>query len=295
MTTPTEQSSTDLESAEPSAALRLPSYEFVSVAEPAEGVALVTIDRPGRANALGGEVTQQLRAALEAISESTRVRVVILTGVGKIFVAGADVNVLLNSTHVFDNRDMLEDLRRTFDMIERLKQPVIAAVNGVAIGAGAELAAACDFTIAADTATFAMPETVMGMVSSIQSALFPYYAPIGHIREWLYTGEHISAETAVGWGLVNRCVPSTELMDEVLRVAVKIAGYPAEGVQFQKELINTRWLRSDLDTAIRDGIHFSTLAHTTGESKTRVAAAIAARKAAARTTHEATPGDGNDS
>jgi enoyl-CoA hydratase/carnithine racemase len=243
------------------------------------GIARILMNRPEHRNPMSIKTAEEVRQAFETIRGDDTVRVVIVTGTGNSFVAGADTEFFLETESVFDNANFLKTLHRTFNMAETLPQPVIAAVNGYAIGAGAEFVAACDFAIAAESAKFSMPECIMNMVSNIQAALFPYYMPIGQVREWMYTGDMMPASEAARLGLVNRAVPDDQLVEEVLTVARKIASYPPMGVQFQKELINQRWLRTDLDTAMMDGIHYSALAHTTGVAKTMVKEAIAKRKA----------------
>jgi enoyl-CoA hydratase len=256
------------------------TYENILLERQREpGIALITMNRPERRNPMSRATSAELRHAFRAVNEDKDIRVVIVTGSGHSFVAGADTEFFLQTESVFDNANFLKELHETFGLAEKLRQPVIAAVNGYAIGAGAEFVAACDFAIAAVSAKFSMPECIMNMVSNIQAALFPYYMPIGQVREWMYTGDMMPAEEAARLGLVNRVVADDALLEEVLRVARKIASYPPMGVQFQKELINQRWLRTDLDTAMIDGIHFSALAHTTGVAKEMVKVAIRQRQA----------------
>ncbi len=243
------------------------------------GIARVLLNRPDAGNRMSLETLAELKAAFAAIDTNPDIRVVILIGTGKTWVGGGDTEFFLNAESVFDNRDYLQRLYEVFKQVEALQQPVIAAVNGWAIGAGAEFVAACDFAYAGESAKFSMPECVMGMVSNIQAALFPYYASIGRVREWLYTGDAIDAREAERWGLVNRVVPDSELLEETLKTARKIAKYPKLGIRFQKELVNMYWLRTDLETSMRAGPNFSALAHTTGEPKRLVKASIAARHA----------------
>lgn len=244
------------------------------------GIARLTLNRPDAGNRMSLETLAELRVALAAIDADPEVRVVVLIGTGRTWVGGGDTEFFLSTESVFDNRDYLHRLYEVFNQVERLQQPVIAAVNGWAIGAGAEFAAACDFAYAGESAKFSMPECVMGMVSNIQAALFPHYASIGRVREWLYTGDPIDAAEAERWGLVNRVVPDADLLEETLKTARKIAKYPKLGIRFQKELVNMYWMRTDLETAMRAGPNFSALAHTTGEPKRLVKASIAARHAA---------------
>jgi enoyl-CoA hydratase/carnithine racemase len=256
------------------------AFENILLERAEAGIARVTLNRPDKRNPMFRETLHELQAAFRALNDDPEARVVILTARGSTFVAGADVNVLLNAESIWENRAYLSLIHETYGMIERLAQPVIAAVNGLATGAGAELVVTCDFAIAGESARFAMPEVPLGMISAIQSALFAHAAPIGRVREWLYTGDEIDAREAERWGFVNRVVADEDLQEEALRAARKIAQAPPLAVRLQKELINGRWLRSDLDTAMRDSIEFSTLAHTTGEAKRLVSARRAALRAA---------------
>ena len=242
-------------------------------------IARVTLNRPEHRNRMSLDTLAELREAFTALGAEEDIKVVILTGSGKSFVSGGDTDFFLNTRTHFDNRDYLLTLYKTFNIIEKLAQPVIAAVNGWAIGAGAELVASCDYAYAAESARFSMPECHMGMVSNIQAALFPHYASIGRIREWLYTGEAIDAREAEKWGLVNRVLPDAELQEAVLASARKIAASPKIGVRFQKELVNNYWLRTDLETAMQAGPNFSAMSHATGIPKQLVREAVAARKA----------------
>jgi enoyl-CoA hydratase len=243
-------------------------------------IARLTLNRPDKRNPMFRETLYELQAAFRALNDDPEARVVILTARGTTFAAGADVNVLMNAASIWEHRAYLALIHETYGIIERLAQPVIAAVNGPAIGAGAELVVSCDFAIAGESARFAMPEVPLGMISAIQAALFAHAAPIGRVREWLYTGDEIDAYEAERWGFVNRVVADQDLPEAALRSARKIAQAPPLGVRLQKELINGRWLRSDLDTAMRDSIELYTLAHTTGEARRLVEERRAARRPA---------------
>lgn len=257
------------------------SFEMIKYEAAVEtGVARITLNRPEQGNRTSLKLLAELRDAFGRIRADKDVRVAILTGSGTTFVGGGDTDFFLNTESSFDNRDYLYKLYETFSLVERLPQPVIAAVNGWAIGAGAEPVASCDFSYAARSARLSMPECIMGMVSNIQAALFPYYMPIGKVREWLYTGDAMSAEEAERCGLVNRVVEDTALQDEVLKTARKIASYTPLGVQFQKELVNMYWLRTNLDTAMWAGPNFSAMSHSTGIPKALVKEAVEKRRAA---------------
>lgn len=256
------------------------AFQNVLVEQVEPGISRVTLNRPDKMNPFFRETLIELQEAFSHLNIDSTVRVVVLTGSGKTFAGGADLNVLANAQSLWDARAYLTLLYETFGVVERLAQPVIAAVNGLCFGAGPELVAACDFAIAAHSARFSMPEVALGLPSVIQAALFPRYASLGRIREWLYTGDEIDAHEAERWGLVNRVVADEALQAEALRTARKITRNSALAVRLQKELINRRWLRTDLETAMLDSIELASLPFSTGEPQRLVRAFVAARRAA---------------
>jgi len=188
------------------------------------GVAIVTINRPAVRNAINHATLDALRRALLDLQQDESVRVVVLTGAGeKAFVAGADINELVVQTPVGGRAHALEG-QRVFDLIENLGKPVIAAINGYALGGGCELAMACTLRIAADTARIGLPEVTLG--------LLPGYAGTqrlarlvgkGKALELILTGTPVTADEAARIGLVNRVVPATELMTAARDLAAQLA------------------------------------------------------------------------
>lgn len=258
------------------------AYENVRVEQVEPGISRVTLSRPDKMNPFFRETAIELQAALSHLNADATVRVVILTGSGRTFAGGADLHALAGARSLWDARAYLTLLYETFGVVERLAQPVIAAVNGLCFGAGVELVAACDFAIAAESARFAMPEVALGLPSVIQAALLPRYTSLGRIREWLYTADEIDAHEAERWGLVNRVIPDDALQEEALRTARKIASRSALAVRLQKELINRRWLRADLETAMLDSVDLGSLPFSTGEPQGLAQEMIAALRARKR-------------
>lgn len=199
------------------------SFENILV-EREGAVTTITLNRPKVLNALNAQTLDELTTAFEAVAADAETRVVILTGAGdKSFVAGADINELAVQTPV-GGRDHARRGQRLFDRIERLGKPVVAAVNGFALGGGCELAMACTMRIAADTARFGQPEINLGIIPGYAgSQRLPRLVGRGRAQELLLTGDMIGADEAHRIGLVNRVVPAPQLMDEVRKLAQTLA------------------------------------------------------------------------
>jgi enoyl-CoA hydratase len=226
--------------------LRLDSNDGGSVAH-------VTIDHAAKINILDSALIGEFIDKVGALSTHDDLRAVVLTGAGdRSFIGGADIREMAaltpESAEAFITR-----LHAMCACLRDLPVPVIARINGYAIGAGLEVAAACDLRIASSNATFGMPEVKVGIPSVIEAALLPSLIGWGRTRELLYLGENIGAEEALRWGLVERVVAPAELDDAVdawLRSLMK-AGPKA--VRLQKALIR-QWERLPLREAIQAGI-----------------------------------------
>jgi enoyl-CoA hydratase len=196
-------------------------------------VTIITLNRPKVLNALNAQTLDELAAAFDAVAADPDVHAVILTGAGeKAFVAGADINELAVQTPV-GGRDHARRGQRLFDRIERLGKPVIAAVNGFALGGGCELAMACTLRLAADTARFGQPEINLGIIPGYAgSQRLPRLVGRGRAQELLLTGDMISADEAWRIGLVNRVVPAAELMAAARTLAHILAAKAPVAVRY---------------------------------------------------------------
>ena len=187
-------------------------------------VAVITINRPKVLNALNSQTLDELRRAILDLRHDAAVRAVILTGAGeKSFVAGADINELSVLTPD-GGRDHAVRGQHVFDLIEQMGKPVIAAINGYALGGGCELAMACTIRIAADTARLGQPEINLGLIPGYAGTQrLSRLVGRGRALEVLLTGDQISAAEALRLGLVNRVVPAVELMSEAKKLAATFA------------------------------------------------------------------------
>jgi enoyl-CoA hydratase len=201
-------------------------------------VLVVTINRPKVLNALDARTLDELDQVFGDAARRDEVRVVVLTGAGeKSFVAGADINELSVQTAV-GGREHARRGQALFNRIERLGKPVIAAVNGFALGGGCELAMACTLRLAADSARFGQPEINLGLLPGYAgSQRLPRLVGRGRALELLLTGRQVAADEAFRIGLVNRVVPAAELATEVRTLAQAIAAKAPVAVRYILEAV----------------------------------------------------------
>ena len=202
-------------------------------------VAIVTFNRPKVLNALNGQTLTELSAAMAAFKGDDGVRAIVLTGAGeKSFVAGADINELAVLSPVA-GKDHARRGQQVFDEIEHLGKPVIAAINGFALGGGCELAMACTIRLAADHARFGQPEINLGLIPGYAgSQRLPRLVGKGVALEVLLTGDMITAQRAYEIGLVNRVVPAAELLAEAKKLAHALAAKAPIAVRYIIDAVN---------------------------------------------------------
>jgi enoyl-CoA hydratase len=219
--------------------------------EIADGIAVVTINRPAALNALNREVLEDLAAAFAALESSEDVACVILTGSGsKAFVAGADI-AEMQALDAVSAEHFARLGHSIFNAIENFPKPVIAAVNGFALGGGCELAMACDIRIAAENARFGQPEVSLGVIPGFGGTLrLARLVGKGRAKELIFTGDMIDAQEAYRIGLANKVVAAEELLAKARTMATKIASKGSVAVRFAKESVDNG-LEMDLDRAGR--------------------------------------------
>jgi len=203
------------------------------------GVAVLTVQRPQRLNALDAKTIDEIRQAIPDLRHDESIRCVIVTGAGdKAFVAGADIHELARDTPELARRRALAG-QHAFDLIEQLGKPVVAAVNGFALGGGCELAMACTLRIAADTARFGQPEINLGLIPGFAGTQ-RLARLVGKTKamELILTGNPISASEALAIGLVNRVVPAAALMKEAHALAAELAAKPPLALRYAMEAIH---------------------------------------------------------
>ncbi len=212
--------------------------------------ALITFNRPKVLNALNTMVATEGLDAVQSISTDPSVRVVILTGAGRAFVAGADIAEMETKT-AEEARIYSELGHRFMNALQDLPQPVIAAINGFALGGGLEVALACDIRIAAASAQFGLPETILGIIPGWGATQrTARLVGAAKTKEMIFTGRRFSSAEALDMGLVNRVVPDNELMETVRAMTALMCRQGQTALRHAKTVIN-RGLDLTLDEALR--------------------------------------------
>lgn len=216
---------------------------FLYAVDADSGVATITLDRPERLNALTFEVYDELRNAFYGLHDEEQVRAVVLTGSGRAFCSGGDVEDIIGRLFERDMRGLLEFTRMTCDLvfsIRRCRKPVIAALNGTVAGAGAVIATACDLRVAAESAKIAYLFTRVGLSGADMGAawMLPRIVGLAKASELLMTGDFISAEEAHRIGLYNRVVADGTSVEEATALAEKLARGPSFALEITKDSLN---------------------------------------------------------
>lgn len=231
--------------------------EQVVLTERRGPVVILTLNRPDKMNALSFPTLLMLREAIESVRFDASVRAVILTGAGdKSFSAGADLKERATMTPV-QVKEFIRTIRDTFTALEDLGKPVLAAVNGVALGGGTELALACDIRLAADTATLGLTETGLGIIPGAGGTQrLPRLVGKGKAKELIFTARKVSAAEAKEIGLVEQVYPADRLLDEAIAMAEQIAQNGPVAVEQAKYAIN-----AGFETDLKTGLLFESRAY----------------------------------
>ena len=213
-------------------------------------VAVLTLDNPGKLNALSLEILDAIDANLDAIEGDDAIRAVVITGAGeKAFAAGADIGHMREAT-VDEARAYGQRGHDLFNRIEGFPKPVIAAINGFALGGGCELVLACDIRLASDNARLGQPEVNLGIFPGWGGTQrLPRLTTPGFAKELIFTGRHVTANEALAAGLVNHVHPPGELLDAAVALAEEIAAKSPIAVRIAKELVNHA-LEGDYDESL---------------------------------------------
>ena len=246
--------------------------------EKENGLGIITLNRPKDLNALNGELLGELGSLLDEIAADESARVVIITGSGdRAFVAGSDVKEMQPKTSVTIREFVLAN-RLALEKIERLPKPVIAAINGYALGGGCELALACDLRIAAETARFGQPEINLGIIPGAGGTQrLTRLIGMAKAKELIFTGDMIDAGTALSLGLVNKVVPQASLMAEAKTLGAKLAAKSGTALALAKAAVNSAW-QTTLATGLDMEMQNFSLTFATEDQKEGMSAFIEKRK-----------------
>ena len=221
------------------------AYENI-IYEKEENIAIITFNRPEAMNALNNQTRAEFREAIAEVAADDSIKVLVLTGSGKSFVAGSDIKEF-NQTTPFAAHNIV----RLGEMVEKLDKPVIAAVNGFCLGGGCEIAMGCDIIIASEKAKFGQTEINIGIIpGGGGTQRLPRLIGACRAKELIFTGDIIRADEADRLGLVNRVVPMDELMPTAKEIAAKIATKSAAALKLAKTAIN-RGMQTNLESGLK--------------------------------------------
>ncbi len=252
-------------------------YQFLKYDNSREGIGILTISSPATLNALNTTILGELNTFIDELDTNTT-RVLIITGEGKAFVAGADIAQMSN-LNAEEGYQFGKFGATVFKKIEDLPIPVIAAVNGFALGGGCELAMACDIRIASQKASFGQPEVNLGIIPGF-SGTYRLSKLVGQgiAKELIYTGNRIMADEALSIGLVNKVVAPEELLDATLTMAESILTSAPIAVRLAKKCINENYDLNACDAIELENKYFSEC-FATADQKEGMAAFLGKRKA----------------
>lgn len=230
-------------------------------------IGIITITRPAKMNAINSILLEELDQLVDEVAENNEVLVVIITGTEKFFCAGADLGEIATLKSPIEAHRFLDVGEVLFSKIEDFEKPIIAAINGLALGGGLEIAMACDVRIAAESAFFGQPEVKVGvMPGGGATKRLPRLIGMGRAKQLLFTGETIDAQEAYRIGLVNKVVPSGALMDESTKIAKKMAQNSPLALKYTKMAVNYG-VNMDIQSAITHELRCASMLFSTEDQK----------------------------
>jgi len=242
-----------------------------------DNIGIIKINRPQQLNALNIQTIHELNDLIHLWSKDDKIKVIIITGEGKSFVAGADIAEMKDMTKQ-QAIDFSEMGQKVFSLIESQEKPVIACVNGFALGGGCELAMACDIRVASDKAKFGQPEVNLGVIPGFAGTQrLARMVGTAKAKELILTGEIIDAQTALSIGLVNQVVPHDNLLDQTFKMAQKIASKGPTAVRLAKKVIS-RGIETDFATGSSFEVEAFGECFASGEAKEGMSAFLEKRK-----------------
>ncbi|XP_076236688.1 enoyl-CoA hydratase, short chain 1 isoform X1 [Calliopsis andreniformis] len=230
---------------------QVPNYEFIKVETTGEkkNVGLITLNRPKALNALCDKLMNEVNDAVSKFDKSESIGAIVLTGSEKAFAAGADIKEMQGNTY---SQTMRGNFLTSWDGVSRASKPVIAAVNGYALGGGCELAMMCDIIYAGEKAKFGQPEIAIGTIPGAGGTQrLTRIVGKSKAMEMVLTGNQITAEEAEKSGLVSKIFPADKLLAEAIKLGEKIASHSQLIVAMAKESVNTAY-----ETTLKEGLHF---------------------------------------
>ena len=249
---------------------------FVEVTKK-DHIAVVTMNRPEALNALNEQVLRDLNAALDAVEANDEVLVVILTGAGRSFVAGADIGQMKDLTPV-QAKKFGSYGNQVFLKLENFPKPVIAAVNGFALGGGCELSMACDIRLASEKAKFGQPEVGLGITPGFSGTQrLPRRVGVAKAKELIFSGKQIGAEEAKRIGLVNEVYAAEELLNKAVEMAKSFTANAPIAVKYSKACID-RGMQMDIDNGIALENELFAMCFATEDQKEGMGAFLEKRK-----------------
>jgi enoyl-CoA hydratase len=244
--------------------------------EKKDRIAVITMNRPEKRNALNAEVRRELFNVLKSIDSDKKIRSLIITGAGEAFIAGADIQAMKNYT-VEEAVESSRQGSRVFSYIEKMRIPVIAAINGWALGGGLELALACDIRICSDNAQFGQPEIKIGILPGYGATIrLPRIIGVARAKEMIYFGKIITAKEAEKIGLVTQVTTPSDLMEKVMELAQKLVQGPAS-LTLAKQAIDSSF-ELNLNEAFKLSSKLYGDAYKTNDAREGIRAYLAKRK-----------------